>query len=62
MFIIQLKYRTGERWSYAYVNNKMNMTTERRNAARFKRHDNAEDVARLLTKNTKYEGRVKHVD
>ena len=57
-YIIQMRYRTGGRWSYAYINNKMNLTTERRNAAKFNRLDNAEDVARLLSKNTKYEGRV----
>ncbi len=57
-YIIQMRYRAGGRWSYAYINNKMNLTTERRNAARFNRLDNAEDVARLLSKNTKYEGRV----
>ena len=57
-YIIQMRCRTGGRWSYAYINNKMNLTTERRNAAKFNRLDNAEDVARLLSKNTIYEGRV----
>ncbi len=62
MFIVQVKYRTGERWSYAYFNTKGNITTSKDEAHRFNRQDNAEDFARVLTKNTKFEGRVKHVD
>ena len=62
MFIVQVKYRTGERWSYAYFNTKGNITTSKDEAHRFNRQDNAIQFARILTKHTKYEGRVKHVD
>lgn len=59
MFIVQVKYRTGGRWSYAYFNERGKITTEKQYAHRFNRLDNAEQFARILTKNTKYEGRVK---
>lgn len=62
MFIVQVKYRTNGRWSYAYFNGRGKLTTEKQYAHRFNRKDNAEQFARVLTKNTKYEGRVKHVD
>lgn len=62
MFIVQVRYRTGERWSYAYFNGLGNLVTQKRHAHRFNCEDNALQFARLLTKNTKYEGRVKHAD
>lgn len=62
MYIVQVKYRTGDRWSYAYFNKLGNLTTNKAEAHRFNRLDNAEDFARILTKNKKYEGRVKNAD
>ena len=61
-FIVQIKFKTGERWEYAYYNGLGNIVTDKRKAHRFNHASNAQDFARLLTKNTKYEGRVKHVD
>lgn len=62
MYIVQVKYRAKGRWQYAYFNGKGNCTPEKQYAHRFNRQDNAELFARILTKNTKFEGRVKYVD
>ena len=62
MYIVQVKYRGNGRWHYAYYNEKGNLTTEKQYAHRFNRQDNAIQFARILTKHTKFEGRVKHVD
>lgn len=62
MYIVQVKYRTNGRYQYAYFNERGKITTDKQYAHRFNRQDNAVQFARILTKNTKYEGRVKHVD
>ena len=62
MYIVQVKYKGNGRWQYAYYNEKGNLTTEKQYAHRFNRQDNAIQFARILTKHTKFEGRVKHVD
>ena len=62
MFIVQVRYRANGRYQYAYFNELGKITTERKYAHRFNRQDNAVQFARILTKNTIYEGRVKHVD
>ena len=61
MFIVQVKYRTNGRYQYAYFNERGKITTEKQYAHRFNRLDNALQFARILMKNTKYKGRVKHV-
>lgn len=62
MYIVQVKYRSGDRWNYAYFNALGNITTVKSEAHKFNRLDNAQDFARILTKNKKYIGRVKNVD